>query len=160
MGLTFGNTWQVIGLVIASILIMAFLANLLVSRLNLGKPHLAYLILCACVLAGWYVARSGGLPSTTMGRLGTAALLTSPLFFSGVIFSSLIKSNKNLSGAMAMNILGALCGGLLEYNSMYFGFQSLYLVAIACYVLAFATGFRKGGTQEAPALGAVAEVSI
>ena len=28
-------------------------------------------------------------------------------------------------------------GGLLEYNSMYLGFQALYLMAMACYVLAF-----------------------
>jgi hypothetical protein len=40
---------------------------------------------------------------------------------------------------MAMNLLGAVCGGLLEYNSMYFGFRSLYLIAILCYVLAFAS---------------------
>jgi hypothetical protein len=38
---------------------------------------------------------------------------------------------------MAMNLLGAICGGLLEYNSMYFGFQSLYVLAMGCYLLAF-----------------------
>jgi hypothetical protein len=30
-----------------------------------------------------------------------------------------------------------MCGGLLEYNSMYFGFQFLYLMAAGLYVLAF-----------------------
>jgi hypothetical protein len=34
-------------------------------------------------------------------------------------------------------LLGAICGGLLEYNSMYFGFGWLYAAAIAAYVLAF-----------------------
>jgi len=29
---------------------------------------------------------------------------------------------------------------LLEYNSMYFGFQFLYLVAMVCYLLAFVSG--------------------
>ena len=28
-------------------------------------------------------------------------------------------------------------GGLLEYNSMYLGFQALYLMAMVCYALAF-----------------------
>ena len=37
--------------------------------------------------------------------------------------------------------LGAICGGLLEYNSMYFGFQFLYLFAMGCYVLAFVSEF-------------------
>jgi hypothetical protein len=41
---------------------------------------------------------------------------------------------------IAMNLLGAVCGGLLEYNSMYFGFQFLYLVAMGCYILAFFSG--------------------
>jgi predicted MFS family arabinose efflux permease len=36
-----------------------------------------------------------------------------------------------------MNLLGAVCGGLLEYNSMYFGFQFLYWVAAGLYLLAF-----------------------
>jgi hypothetical protein len=40
---------------------------------------------------------------------------------------------------MASNLLGAICGGLLEYNSMYFGFRSLYVIAMGCYVLAFAS---------------------
>ena len=35
-----------------------------------------------------------------------------------------------------MNLLGAIVGGLLEYNSMYLGFQALYLMAMACYALA------------------------
>jgi hypothetical protein len=30
-----------------------------------------------------------------------------------------------------------MCGGLLEYNSMYFGFQFLYLLAAGLYLLAF-----------------------
>ena len=43
----------------------------------------------------------------------------------------------HISGVMAMNLLGAIVGGLLEYNSMYLGFQALYLMAMVCYALAF-----------------------
>jgi hypothetical protein len=35
-----------------------------------------------------------------------------------------------------MNLMGATCGGILEYNSMYFGFQFLYLLAIGLYAAA------------------------
>jgi spermidine synthase len=148
MGLTFGNTWQVIGLVIASILSMAFLANAAVGYLKIKRPYIPYLILCASVLYGWSVAGSGGLPSTTMGRIGTAILLTCPLFFSGMVFSHLIAGRKGVAGIMAFNLLGAVCGGLLEYNSMYFGFRSLYLFALGCYVLAFVSGFWKARPAE------------
>jgi hypothetical protein len=143
MGLTFGNTWQVIGLVIASILIMAFLANCAVAYLGIKRPYIPYLILSASILFGWSVAGAGGLASTVLGRIETAVLLTCPLFFSGIVFSHLIAGRKGLAGIMAFNLLGAVCGGLLEYNSMYFGFRSLYLLALGCYFFAFVTGFWK-----------------
>jgi spermidine synthase len=118
MGLTFGNTWQVIGVVIAGILTMAFLGNCVVAWFKITRPVLPYLLLWAAVAIGWYVARSGGFGSTPVGRIETAIVLTCPLLFSGVVFSTLLSGKGNVSGMMAMNLLGAICGGLLEYNSM------------------------------------------
>ena len=137
MGLTFGNTWQVIGIVIAGILTMAFIGNCLVAWLNIKRPYIWYGLLLAAIAAGWFVAKSGGFPSTPLGRLGTTVMLTWPLLFSGIVFSTLLTTKGNVSSTMAMNLLGAICGGLLEYNSMYFGFQWLYLAAMGCYILAF-----------------------
>ena len=137
MGLTFGNTWQVIGIVIASILVMAFLANCTVLWLGIQRPWIPYILLLASLAAGWGVAGAGGFSSTALGRLEAAAMLTCPLFFSGIVFSTLLSTRGQVSGIMAVNLLGAVCGGLLEYNSMYYGFRSLYLIAMLCYVLAF-----------------------
>jgi hypothetical protein len=64
-------------------------------------------------------------------------LLSLPLLFSGIVFSTLLSAQGHISGIMAMNLLGAIVGGLLEYNSMYLGFQALYLMAMVCYILAF-----------------------
>jgi hypothetical protein len=154
MGLTFGNTWQVIGIVITGILVMAFLGNYAVDRLNIRRPHLWFLFLWGTLALGWFVARSGGFASTPIGRLETAVVLASPFLFSGIVFSSLLSSTTGqISGVMAMNLLGAICGGLLEYNSMYFGFRSLYLVAIACYVLAFVSNWVFSGRRSALVLG-------
>jgi len=45
-------------------------------------------------------------------------VLTVPLFFAGIIFSSLIASSEiNISTAFAYNLMGALFGGVMEYNS-------------------------------------------
>ena len=53
----------------------------------------------------------------------SCVLLTIPMFFSGIVFSTLIgKAKVNISTALAYNLMGALFGGLMEYNSMYFGF--------------------------------------
>jgi len=137
MGLTFGNTWQVVGIVFVGILTMAFLGNYLVQCLNIKRSAIAYLFLFAALAAGWLSARSGGFASTPIGRLETVALLSLPLLFSGIVFSTLLSAGAYISGIMATNLLGAIVGGLLEYNSMYFGFQALYLMALVCYILAF-----------------------
>jgi len=152
MGLTFGNTWQVIGIVIAGILTMAFLGNCAVQWLNIRRPLTPYLFLFAALSVGWYVARAGGFASTPVGRLETSVMLTLPLWFSGIVFSTLLSSKGRVSGMMAMNLLGAVCGGLLEYNSMYFGFRFLYLIAIGCYLLAFVSelAFPRKDTDELP----------
>jgi len=153
MGLTFGNTWQVIGIVFAGILTMAFLGNCLVQWLNIRRPQFSYLLLMAALAAGWLAARSGGFASTPLGRLETAVLLSLPLLFSGIVFSTLIATRERISGIMAMNLLGAIAGGLVEYNSMYLGFQALYLIAMGCYALAFASelAFRDKGATAAVA---------
>jgi hypothetical protein len=150
MGLTFGNTWQVIGIVIAGILTMAFLGNCAVQWLGIRRPLISYLFLFAALAVGWYVAQSGGFASTPFGRLETSIVLTLPLLFSGIVFSTLLSSTGQISGMMAMNLLGAVCGGLLEYNSMYFGFLFLYLLAMGCYLLAFISGsvFPKKDIEE------------
>jgi spermidine synthase len=137
MGLAFGNTWQVVGVVFVGILTMAFLGNCLVQWLSIKRSAIAYLFLFAALAAGWLSARSGGFASTPIGRLETTALLSLPLLFSGIVFSTLLSARAYVSGIMAINLLGAIAGGLLEYNSMYFGFQALYVMAIVCYVLAF-----------------------
>ena len=133
MGLVFGNTWQVIGIVIAGILVMAFLANWVVQTFRIERPLIPYVLLLASLAGGG----GGGVPPPPLGQVGTIIVLTSPLFFSGIVFSSLIATSRSITGAMSANLFGAMCGGLLEYNAMYFGFLFLYWLAAALYASAF-----------------------
>jgi SAM-dependent methyltransferase len=137
LGLVFGNSSQVIGIVIIAILVMAFLANFVVRRYTIERSSIAYLLLLFSLAIGWWIAHTGGLPSAWHGRIGLAVVLTSPMFFSGILFSTLLRSRGAISGMMAMNLLGAMCGGLLEYNSMYFGFRFLYILAAGLYIVAY-----------------------
>ena len=74
----------------------------------------------------------------------------------GIIFSSLIgEGGINISTAFAYNLMGALFG-VMEYNSMYFGFAFLYLLALGFYVLAFVFS-RKSASLARPARLAPAE---
>ena len=160
LGLTFGNTWQVIAVAIAGILTMSFFANSAVQWFRTKRSFLPHLLVLATLLAGWWIAKAGGLPSTSLGRLGTALLLTCPMFFSGIVFSSLLSKESRVSSVMAVNLLGAMCGGILEYNSMYFGFHFLYLLAMGLYTLSFISTFLPGTTAVVPTLADRGETSF
>jgi len=69
-------------------------------------------------------------------------MLTLPLLFSGFAFSVELGKSASVAEALSSNLLGAMLGGFLEYNSMYFGFRSLYFVALAMYILAFFGAIR------------------
>lgn len=145
MGLAFGNTWHVIGIVIAGILFMAFLANCFVQWLNITKPLVPFVLLIGSLLIGWVISKQGGFGASMGGKLATAAVLTCPMFFSGMVFSALLSKAENIAGVMAVNLIGAMLGGLLEYNSMYFGFRFLYLLAAVLYLLAALSLYKKNG---------------
>jgi hypothetical protein len=112
-----------------------------VQRKFAPRTSVAYLGLLASLLLGYFSARNHELTAFSSPLLSLSVacvLLTIPLFFSGFVFSTLIeKPNQNVSTALAYNLMGTLFGGLMEYNSMYFGFAFLYLLAIGFYALAW-----------------------
>ncbi len=140
-GLWFGNTWIVLAIVIVSILIMAYFANLLTSRYQFKRINIIFALLLLSLSLGYYTATHGkfsGLSPSWYFLI--VILLTCPLFFSGLVFSRFLqKAGADITHLMAYNLLGALIGVLLEYNAMYFGFAFLYLLAIALYFMAWLT---------------------
>lgn len=136
LGLVFGNCWQVIGIVIIAILVMAFLANWVVQRFKI-KNNISYLFLLLSIGIGWWMPGERSFFFSWPGRIGLAILLTGPVFFSGIVFSTLLRSRGTISRSLGLNLFGAMCGGLLEYNSMYFGFRFLYVLAAFLYLLAY-----------------------
>jgi hypothetical protein len=139
LGLLFGNTWQVISAVIAAILVMAFLANLVIQKCGALHPLAAYGLLAGALTLGLVVPGSAlaGMPPW-IGQILATGLVALPLFFSGFAFSSELRLQANLPAALSANLLGAMLGGFLEYNSLYFGFRALYVFALVLYGLALA----------------------
>jgi spermidine synthase len=149
LALAFGSTWIVNSVVITALLIMGFLANLAVMRWGNPRPVLTYVALFLALLAGLamtFADLSGW--SITASQLVLTGVLTLPFLFSGVVFSTELARSSSVAAALSANLLGAMLGGLLEYNSMYFGFRSLYVFALALYGLALISSLivRKGAT--------------
>lgn len=149
LGLHLGGTWLVIAAAIMLVLIMAFLANLIVTRTARRLAGPAYLGLFVSLLVGYGLAISHGqwmFGPPVVQLMLSCFVLTIPLFFAGIIFSSLIgEARINISTAFSYNLMGALFGGVMEYNSMYFGFAFLYLLALGFYSLAWVFS-RKSAT--------------
>jgi spermidine synthase len=145
LGLLLGNTWQVMSAVIAGILVMAFLANACCARVGRLPPALVYGLLLGSLLLGLScsAAALAGLPPL-LGKPLAVVVITLPLFFSGLAFSGQLRQEANVPAALSSNLLGAMLGGFCEYNSMYFGFHSLYVFALVLYGLALVATLASG----------------
>jgi len=144
LSLYYGSTWIVVSIVISAILIMAFFANLILLKIKTPSYYLIYGSLFLSLFIGLlftYVRLDLTIPFYLDKILGTI-LLTIPLFFSGFAFSYELKNSSSVMVALSSNIIGAIVGGCLEYNSMYFGFRSLYILAMIMYLLSFITSFK------------------
>jgi len=161
LGLHLGGTWIVIAAAITLVLVMAFLANLIVTRTQIRLAGPAYAGLLLSLLIGYGFAVSHGqwaFGPPWMQLALSCVVLTIPLFFAGIIFSSLIGEGRiNISTAFAYNLMGALFGGVMEYNSMYFGFAFLYLLALGFYGLAWAFSSKSASPVRAAAFSSPAE---
>lgn len=148
LGLNFGNTWVIISIVIAGILVMAFLANLTVLKVGVPPLPVTYGLVVGSLLVGFFFGQAD-LTQLGFGLAKTLRvfLLTLPLFFSGIAFSTELSRHVQIPAALSSNLMGAMLGGFLEYNAMYFGYKSLYLLAMGMYVLAFLTSSMGSGQK-------------
>ena len=136
LALAYGSTWFVTAIVIICILLMAYFANMFVIKFKPDIKYIYSLLILSIVLSLVTKYIDFSVYSSTIIKIIFPILLTFPIFFSGLAFSSELKLI-SLETALSSNILGAMFGGLVEYNTMYFGYKSLYIIIIVMYVIAF-----------------------
>ena len=134
----YGSTWFVVSVVITAILSMAYLANVFIIKGIKISINSIYLLLIASLFLSYFLTFINfyNYPIILLKFL-IPIVLTFPVFFSGLAFSKELVRYGSTANALSCNILGAIVGGLLEYNSMYFGFKFLYLLAIFFYFMAY-----------------------
>jgi hypothetical protein len=150
LGLLFGSTWVVNASVFAGVLVMVLLANGYVIRRTASRIQPWYVPLVISLLAVWWLG-AGTLNQfslLTRGILG-GLLFALPVFFAGVIVSTLLKRAQDVPGALGSNILGSVVGGCLEYLSMYAGLRKMTLLAMALYLTAYLILARQAAQPEA-----------
>jgi len=137
LSLSWGNTWYVTAIVISSILIMAFIANLVVQRIQFNSPWLPMLGLVSSLILGLWLLSNADLFLSETGKVVNTVMVTLPILFSGLAFSTMLKRAESVTAAMGMNLLGSMLGGALEYHAIFLGYRALYPIAIAVYLLAW-----------------------
>jgi hypothetical protein len=141
--LLFGTTWYVNSLVFAGVLLSVYLAIELARHVRLPHPTLLYGALLVGLAVTWVVPQDWLLTLPLVPRfLGSTALAFAPVFVANLVFAQRFRDVSSSTTAFGANLLGALCGGLLEYLSMVTGFRFLLIVAAALYGLAFLSGRR------------------
>ena len=138
--LLFGTTWLNNSLVFLAVLVFVLMANHLASWLP--RPWMLYaagvLLSGLCVLQLIYPLANLLTIQPVSLRFILASLMTfSPIFFANLIFSITLRDRPLAEHLFGWNLLGAFCGGLLEYTSMAIGYNWLSCIVLISYTLVF-----------------------
>jgi hypothetical protein len=125
LSLLFGSTWVVNSVVIGAFLTMGFLANLWVMFRPVS-PRLTYALLFISLLLGLFISPVHFIASSATLKVIAAGLLVGiPVFFSGIVFSNSFRMVTRPERALAVNLFGAMAGGILENTVMLGGINLL-----------------------------------
>jgi hypothetical protein len=141
--LLWGSTWSSASLAIASVLVMALASALVASRIDIRRRGLVLAVLIALVAVNYAVPIGRvTFASRALESLFYGALVFSPVFCAGLLFSSSFKTSESTATDFGANLLGAIVGGAGEYLSLVAGYRFLLILVAGCYVAAVASRRR------------------
>lgn len=136
--LLFGTTWLVNAIVFAGVLVAVLLAVETTRRLPTPRLPVVYAGIAVSLGAAMAMPNSILLQLPFGPRVVAAtALAFAPIYLANVAFAKRFAQVEDAPSAFGVNILGAMCGGCLEYFSLLTGFRNLLIVAGFLYLAAF-----------------------
>ena len=137
LALYFGTTWQVNGIVISALLIALLIANQIVNSFPKSLPSVwIFVPLFAALILAWRLPFMRLSSSPAAAGTILAAIFSLPVIFAGLLFSLEFREESAPGAALGSNVLGAVCGGLLENLSLRLGMQALLPITIGIYGIA------------------------
>jgi hypothetical protein len=143
LALHVGSTWGVSAAVFAGVLAMSLLATGIGARLmSVGAAanvrHVFYVLLFVALTLDFVTPMRLLSAQPLSGRVAIGAFLVAlPMLASGTVFALSLSREPAAQEALGSNLIGAMCGGLVEYTSMASGFQYLLVLAAGFYALAW-----------------------
>jgi hypothetical protein len=136
--LLFGTTWVVNAIVFAGVLIAVLLAVETTRRVPTPPLPTVYLGIAASLALAFAVPNSALLSLPLTARLVVAvALAFAPIYLANVAFAKRFAECDDSRAAFAVNVLGAMVGGCLEYLALLTGYRNLLILAGLLYLAAF-----------------------
>jgi SAM-dependent methyltransferase len=136
--LLFGTTWLVNALVFAGVLVVVLAAVETTRRVRTPSLPVVFIGIAVSLAIAYAVRPDGLLALGVVPRLLVAVLLAFlPIYLANIAFAKRFSESGDSRAAFAVNILGAIVGGCLEYAALLTGYANLLLVVGALYLLAF-----------------------
>ncbi|MDQ1709546.1 MAG: hypothetical protein QOG49_931, partial [Frankiaceae bacterium] len=143
--LLFGTTWVVNAIVFTGVLLAVLLAVEVTRRFKTPPLPVVYVGIAGALLLAYAVPNSALLSLDVLPRLVIAvALAFAPVFLANVAFSKRFAVSDDSRAAFAVNILGAMVGGCLEYLALLTGYRNLLILAALLYLAAFLLTPKRG----------------
>ncbi len=136
--LLFGTTWLVNALVFAGVLLVVLAAVETTRKFRTPPLPVIFGGIAAALALAWIVRPEWLLPLPFAPRLIAAALLAFlPIYLANVAFAKRFQGSSDSQSAFAVNLLGTIVGGCLEYAALFTGYNNLLFVTGALYLAAF-----------------------
>ena len=136
--LLFGTTWFVNALVFAGVLVIVLAAVETTRKFRTPSLPVVFAGIAASLALAWVVQPDWLLPLPFVPRLVAAILLAFlPIYLANVAFAKRFQDSSDSQSAFAVNLLGAIVGGCLEYAALLTGYSNLLIVTGLLYLAAF-----------------------
>jgi len=136
--LLFGTTWFVNALVFAGVLVIVLAAVETTRKFRTPPLPVVYVGIVLALVLAWAVRPEWLLPLAFWPRLIGATLLAFlPIYLANVAFSKRFAESADSQEAFAINLLGTIVGGCLEYSALFLGYDNLLIVVGLLYLAAF-----------------------
>jgi hypothetical protein len=148
--LLFGTTWVVNAIVFTGVLLAVLLAVETTRRVRTPPLPVIYAGIAASLLLSFAVPNTVLLGLGVAPRLIVAVMLAfAPIYLANVAFSKRFAVSDDSRAAFAVNILGAMVGGCLEYLGLLTGYRNLLILSGLLYLVAFLLTPRRGSVAVA-----------
>jgi hypothetical protein len=134
--LLFGTTWLNNSLVFLAVLLLVLVANwlALLFQSKIYLPLFFILLIGSSFFSAVFPLRHLLYFENVFWRFIFASIITfSPIFFANLIFSLLFRDQPIAEHLFGWNLIGATIGGMVEYLSMWIGYNNLSLIVAGCY---------------------------